>query len=247
MRKNYWIKKEDKNGGIIWRRGRAQGLEGAKGRIGNITKQIEELLKKKKKIKVLEIGTGFGRALLELKQKFGERIETHGTNYEKEWNQKLTAQYSLDQGFSREEIPKIYTKIDAGKKLRFKSNNFDFVFCQATVQYIIDRALFIEEVNRVLIKGGIAVLELQEYRSDHPKKYQNMFEIRKDNKVISTIKYLNNFGNIKVRKSLGRDWHYIIMSKVKKLNLKLKLIKHIHVEKINKNWWGTKIICEIRK
>ena len=53
------------------RQGRAKGLfgvKGAEGRIGDVVKYVKGLLKKKDKIKVLEVGTGYGRALLELKQ-----------------------------------------------------------------------------------------------------------------------------------------------------------------------------------
>jgi ubiquinone/menaquinone biosynthesis C-methylase UbiE len=242
VKKNYWIKKKDKEGKIIWRKGRASGLNEAKGRIGNITKNIKELLKKKKQIKILEIGAGFGRTLLELKKIFGEKIETFGTNYENEWNQKLAKEYGLDQGFSETEIPKIYIKVDAGKKLPFKNNSFDFIFCQATMQYITDRALFIEETNRILTKEGIAVLELQEYRSDHTKKYENLIEVWSNNKRIDFLNYLGEFKNIKVKKSKDRDWHYIIMKKVKKLNLNLKLTKFIDLEKISPKLWGKKVI-----
>jgi ubiquinone/menaquinone biosynthesis C-methylase UbiE len=245
-KKNYWIKKKGKKGEIIWRKGRAQGLEGAKGRIGNISEQIKELLKKKKKIKILEVGTGFGRALLELKQIYGERIEVTGTNYEKEWNQKLTNEYSLDQGFQKREIPKVITNVDAGKKLPFKKDAFDFIFCQATMQYILDRSLFIEEVNRLLTKEGLAVLELQEIRKDHPPEYYNLFEIWNDTKQINVLSYLKKFKNIKIKKSRGRYWHYLIMKKVKKLDLKLKLNAVIDVEAISEKFWGSKLVYMLK-
>jgi ubiquinone/menaquinone biosynthesis C-methylase UbiE len=243
MNKNYWIKKKGKKGEIIWRKGRAQGLEGAKGRIGDISEEIKEILRKKKHIKVLEIGAGFGRALLELKQIFGDKIEVFGTNYEKEWNQKLTQEYALNQKFSKKYIPKIYIKIDAGKKLPFKNNSFDFVFCQATMQYILDRAFFIEEVNRILTKEGIGILELQEYRSDHPKEYENLIEIWDNGKKIDFLEYLKKFKNIQIKKSKGRGWHYLIMKKTKNLKLRLKLVHFIDLEKdIYSGWWGKKVI-----
>ena len=247
MAKNYWIKKKGKDGKIIWRKGRAQGLEGAKGRIGNIRKYIDKLLKDKKKIKVLEIGTGFGRALLELNKIYGGSIETIGTNFEKEWNQKLTNEYALDQGFSKKEIPRIIPNIDAGKKLKFKSNSFDFVFCQATMQYIGDRALFLEEINRILTKQGVALLELQEYREDHPKEYENLIEVWKDGKIVDFLKFLKKFKNIKVKKSKGRFWHYLVMSKSKNLRLGLKLIHKIRIEQdISDTLWGTKLIYRVK-
>ena len=251
MAKNYILKKsgekyyfkEIKNGKIIWRKGRSQGLEGAKGRIGDISKQIKEILKDKEKIKILEIGAGFGRALLELKKIFGDRIEVFGTNFEKEFNQKLTKEYAIDQEFSIKEIPKIYPNFDAGKKFPFKNNSFDFVFCQATMQYISDRALFIEEVNRILTKEGIAILELQEYRKDHPKEYEHLIEIWDNGKKTNFLRYLGKFKNMKIKKSKGRDWHYLIMKKSKNLKLGLKLVQVIDLENdICSGWWGKKVI-----
>ena len=249
--KNYTLKKsgekyhfkEIKNNKIIWRKGRAQGLEGAKGRIGDVPKQIKEILNNKKKIKILEVGAGFGRTLLELKKLFGDKIEVFGTNFEKEFNQKLTREYAIDQGFSDKEIPKIYPNFDAGKKFPFKNNSFDFVFCQATMQYISDRALFIKEVNRILTKDGIAVLELQEYRKDHPKEYENLIEIWDNGKRIDFLKYLRKFKNMQIKKSKGRDWHYLVMKKTKNLNLGLKLVQVIDLENdIYSGWWGKKVI-----
>jgi SAM-dependent methyltransferase len=246
MKKNYWIKKNGENGEIIWRPGRSLGLEGAKGRIGNLVIPIKNLLKKKKKIRILEVGTGFGRALLELKQLFGDKIEVFGTNHENDWNQKLTNEYALDQGFLKNKIPKIYTKFDGGKKFHFKSSSFDFIFCQATMQYIRDRALFIEEINRILTKEGLAILELQEFRADHPKKYQEMIEILKNKKKINFLKYLKQFKNIKIKKSTGRSWHYIIMKKLDNFNLNLKIKKVINLENISSKYWGVKLIYNLK-
>jgi len=252
--KNYFIKKngekyifrEVKKGKIIWGKGRSQGLKGAKGRIGDIRKYCKDLLKNKPKINVLEIGTGFGRALLELKKIFGDKIGIYGTNYEREFNKRLVKEYAKDNGFSIKEkdMPKIYI-LDAGKKLPFKKEGFDFIFCQATMQYIIDRALFIEEVNRILTKQGRAVLELQEFRDDHPKEHKEMIEIWKSKKKINFLKYLKNFKNIKIKKSQGRDWHYIIMKKAKGFDLKLKLVKSISLENKTKKLWGEKVIFEV--
>jgi len=255
MSRNYFIKengekyqfREFKKGKIIWRKGRSQGLKGAKGRIGDIKKYCNDLLKYKSKIKILEIGAGFGQALLELKEIFSDKIEIYGTNYEKEFNKKLVKEYARDNGFSIKEkdIPKIYI-LDAGKKLRFNSNSFDFIFCQATMQYIIDRALFIEEANRILTKQGTAVLELQEFRDDHPKEHKEMIEILEGAKKINFLKHLKNFKNIKIKKSKGRDWHYIIMKKSKDFDLRLKLIKSIPLENKTKKLWGEKVIFKLK-
>ena len=59
------------------KQGRAKGLfgnKGAEGRLGSVPKYINEILKKKKKVRVLEVGTGYARALLELKGIFGNKV-----------------------------------------------------------------------------------------------------------------------------------------------------------------------------
>ena len=111
------------------------------------------------------------------------------------------------------------------------------------MQYISDRALFIEEVNRVLTKEGIAVLELQEYRKDHPKEYENLIEIWDNGKKIDFLKYLRELKNIQIKKSKGRYWHYLVMKKTNNLKLELKLVHVIELENdIYSGWWGKKVI-----
>jgi ubiquinone/menaquinone biosynthesis C-methylase UbiE len=237
---------------MIIRQGRAKGLfgeKGAEGRCGNVPNYIKEILKKKKKVKILEVGTGYGRALLELKQIFGEQIETYGVNLEKDWNISLCKKYALQEGFSSKDLPnKIYI-LDAAKKLPFKSGSFDFIFNPATMQYLSDKINFIEEVHRILTKEGIATLELEEYRETHPEEYQNLIEVwNKGGKRIDILNYLKTFNNIEVKKSKNRPWHYVLIKKTKKFNLDLKLIKAINLEEIAPSpiFWGTKSIYVIK-
>ncbi len=230
------------------RQGRAKGLygdKGAEGRLGDVTKYIKKILKRKKKIKVLEVGTGYGRALLELKQLFGEKIETYGINAEHEWDEKIVKLYARHENF-RVPLPKIYI-LDAGKTLPFKNESFDFIFNPATMQYIPDKIKFIEETNRILTKEGIAALELEEERIEHPLEYQQLFEIWDNGKRVNILKLLKRYKNIKVKKSKNRPWHYILMAKAKRLDFKLKLITTIDLEgEVSKDWnirwWGKKSI-----
>lgn len=233
------------------RQGRAKGLfgeKGAEGRLGNVINYTKEVLKKKQKAKILEVGTGYGRALLELKQIFGDKVETYGINLEKNWNLSLCKKYAKQEGFSSKNIPdKIYI-LDAAKKLPFKSGTFDIIFNPATMQYLSDKIQFIEEAHRILTKEGIAALELEQYRPTHPVEYQNNIEIwDKEGKRIDVLNYLKKFKNIQVKKSKNRPWHYILMKKVKNFNLGLKLIKYINLEEIAPSpvFWGSKSIYVI--
>ena|SRR3989344_1540081 len=237
---------------MIIRQGRAKGLfgeKGAEGRLGNVPKYIKEILEKKNKVRILEVGCGYGRALLELKQRFGDKVETYGINLEKDWNLSLCKKYALHEGFSTKDMPnKIYI-LNAGKRLPLKSSSFDFIFNPATMQYLEDKVIFIEETNRLLTKEGIAALELEEYRETHPAEYQNLIEIwNKEGKRIGVLDYLKRFKNIQVKKSKNRPWHYLVMRKAKNFDLKFKLIKSINLEEIAPSpiFWGTKSVYIVK-
>lgn len=76
----YNFKKVNGKKVIEWNRGRRRGIKEASERIGDYVKDIQNLINKKGKIKILEVGAGYGRSLLELKKEFGEKIEIHGIN-----------------------------------------------------------------------------------------------------------------------------------------------------------------------
>jgi ubiquinone/menaquinone biosynthesis C-methylase UbiE len=251
----YDIKEVDGRRQIVWNRGRLRGLEETKERIEDIVPHIKKLLKKKRKIKVLEVGCGYGKALLELRKIFGERVEIHGINSEERWTVKLVRRFGLaEKIFNKDEIdrnlPKIHI-LDAGRRIPFKGKSFDFIFSQACVQYIEDKALFLEEVNRILTDEGLAIIELQEMKEDYPVEYGTLFEIWDGEKKINCINYLKKFKNLKVRNSklakslitsARRNWHYAILKRAKRFNLGLRLIHSFDLNKIHGRWFGSKAI-----
>lgn len=240
---------------MAWNTGRLRGLKEAKERIGDIENEVSQLLLKKKKIRILEVGCGYGRILLELKKIFGDKITTEGINLEKEWNEKLCRKFGLKEKiFTEKEINKNLPKIhilDVGKKISLKSNSYDLIISQATVQYIGDKVLFLEEVNRILTKQGKAIIEIQEIKRSHPPEYSNLFEIWENCKIIQFRDYIKRFRNINVKKSKfwGENCSVITMKKSKKFKLNLKLMNCFgyDINRICKKWRGDKAVYIVIK
>jgi len=218
----------------VWSSGRNRGLNELSQRIGNILPPIDNLLK--------------------IKKKYGEKIQTYGINYEKDWNLDLIKKFGMHQKlFSKENIESHLPQLsiaDAGIKIPYKNKYFDFIFSQATTQYIADKAHFLEEVNRVLTKQGIAIIEMQNSKS--PPGYENIFEIwkskEKNEKPILFKDFIKGYDNIKINKSSqSSGWSIVILKKSKTFKLGLRLVYSIDLHKINSEWWGTKSVYVLKK
>lgn len=240
-----------KNKKIVWNRGRVRGLSEAKERLGDLVKECEKLLKVRKKIRVLEVGCGYAKILIELKRIFGNKIEAHGINLEERWKIGIVKKFALSNKLCSSKdfknlAPKIHIS-DAGIKIPLKSNFFDLIFSQASFQYIHDKAKALEEINRLLTKDGKAIIELQEIKSKPPIGYRELFDIWDRDKRIDPIKYLRKFKNINVRKSrTNKHWHVLIIKKANKFDLGLKLVENVDLHAINPKWWGTKAIYVLK-
>ncbi len=178
---------------IEWNRGRLRGLSEAKERLGDLVKECNKILKTKKKIKVLEIGCGYAKILIELKKVFGNKIETHGINLEERWRIELVKKFTLSNKLcSNKEFKDLAPKIhiaDVGIKIPLKSNSFDLIFSQASFQYVHDKAKALEEINRLLTKEGKAIIELQELKSTPLIGYRELFDVfDKDKRLYSNTR-----------------------------------------------------------
>src|SRR3989338_28552 len=131
-----------------------------------VQKLIRKALSKHKNVRVLEIGCGEGRVLMELQKSF-PTIELHGIN-RKPWaamrgtvSLKRTATYYqilTNAELKKVSLPKIHF-YDA-KKLQFPSNSFDLIISQVAIQYVARKDLLLEEAWRTLKLGGKALLNI---------------------------------------------------------------------------------------
>lgn len=248
----YWIKKVDGKKQRVWNYGRSRGLKEAKNIVCDIEKEVKVLLKNKKKIKILEVGCGYGKLLLELKKIFGDRVSTFGINKEKTWNLTLIKKFAVaEKIFSKEEVtknlPRLYL-LDVDKKFPFKDNSFDLVFSVRTIQYISNKAKFLENLNRIVNPSGIVITDIQDGSKDKPLEFRHRWEILAKNKKISIYQLLSKEKSVHLSKERGNPQDkYLKMKKDPKFRLNLKFISSFNLHNINPDWWGTKSVFVLGK
>jgi ubiquinone/menaquinone biosynthesis C-methylase UbiE len=243
----YWIKKVNGKKERVWNYGRSRGLEETKNIIGDIKKEVDLLLKVNNKIKILDVGCGYGKTLLELKKIYGDKIFTFGINKESRWNLNLIRKFAIaERIFAKEEINKNLPKLiicDVDNGIPFKDNFFDFVFSQRTIQYISDKAKYLEELNRVASPKGIIITDIQDGSKDRPLELQHRWEIWNKSKKVNIHNLLSKKKNIYLYKEKKNPQDKVIkMKKNKNFGLNLKLLSSIDLHKINPDWWGKKSI-----
>jgi ubiquinone/menaquinone biosynthesis C-methylase UbiE len=144
----------------------------------DLVPRISEISLQKKNLRLLEIGCGEGRLLMELAKHFPD-AQLEGVNKEP-WiamrgRQSLKKTALFYHIFSASELKRVHFPsihfCDA-KKLPFPSNHFDFVVSQVTFPHIERKDRAIEEVWRVLKKGGVGWINFDYYNNSYPPSLQ---------------------------------------------------------------------------
>ena len=125
---------------------------------------------------VLEVGFGWGFALLELAWLFRDQpVKFYGVDIEekKEFNSpRGIRDFAISHGIvPRKEadklpIPNLFA-YDAST-IHFENESMDFIYSAVTIRFIKRKIEFIEDVSRVLRPGGIALLHLGESNWNYP-------------------------------------------------------------------------------
>jgi SAM-dependent methyltransferase len=178
--------------------------------VGSLDEHIRRLLEKQPgRVEVLEVGFGYGRVLLELGWLFRDHevgFQGVDLNHYVDGPEQLRAiaeTYGIIPG---EELPTARMPAldyyDA-TRLKFADESLDFVYSAITVRFMRDKALFIEEVSRVLRPGGTALLHIGESNWDYPHglasddrvltPFTSRIVLRHDRELIPLADYLQLF------------------------------------------------------
>lgn len=130
---------------------------------------LQEIVEKNvlagEKTRVMEIGTGNGRVLMELRKLFPQ-VEFYGINKEKTHTFYRRESYiltALKFGiFDKMEIEQvelpyiIFQDVDFGARIPYDEGKFDIIFSQGTIPYIKYKFELFNEVMRILKPGGLS-------------------------------------------------------------------------------------------
>lgn len=230
---------------------RARGLEELSKRVGDITQEIEARLGRQERVRVLEVGFGFGTVLMELLKKYPGRLELHGINRRRaHGNWEAVRQNALSLGlFGADELDRLKPPdlhyCDVSEGVPFEEGTVDLVYSQVAVIYFDDKIRFLEELNRVLAPGGVARIDLWIERKDFPSEYGASLEIWDEGRKVPFWDYIKPFASLAARP--GKKRSYLELRKAGALDFGLDLAHVINMNDLCREWWGRKSIYRVRR
>lgn len=141
---------------------------------GVIEKSLRKAMKSREPVRLLEIGYGEGRVLMELRKLFPS-VELHGIN-KKPWPamrgpKSLIATAANYEILTKEEAMRVSLPVSHfydATELRFPDRFFDVVISQVSIYQMKRKDLLLQEVWRVLKTEGKAFLHVDSMYEDYP-------------------------------------------------------------------------------
>ncbi|MDZ7342953.1 MAG: class I SAM-dependent methyltransferase [candidate division KSB1 bacterium] len=176
-----------------------------------IQSTLSELLAPERNLKVLEVGFGHGRALMELAWRFrNENVAFYGVDKKqkppvekREDLCNIARLYNIipESELAYFQLPELFF-YDA-TTLHFDDDSLDLIYSAVTIRFIEKKAEFLEEACRVLKPGGVAMLHIGERRWNYPYSligdhrlltpYASRFILKHGNELIPLPVYMKLF------------------------------------------------------
>lgn len=222
---------------------RGRGLDDLALRTGGVVADIDERLSRRDHVRVLELGCGYGTALLQLRRRYGRRVELHGINRERgDGDADEIARHGRRQGLIEADADAPLPTIafgDVATGLPYPADHFDVVFSQVAWLYFGNKIGVLREVSRVLATDGIARIDADELCPKLPPEYQRLVEIWRDGRIVPFADYLGTRGLALVAAGEG---HFLRVTKVTGLGDDLVPVCEIDTALLDPHWDGVKCV-----
>jgi SAM-dependent methyltransferase len=227
---------------------RSRGHADLARRAGGVMADVDERLARQPTVRLLELGCGYGTVLLELRQRYGARVELCGVNRRnRDGDLDAMRRNGMERGLYAGDadgagLPAlVYTDVAHG--LPFAEETFDIVFSQVAWLYFGNKVGVLREVSRVLRPDGLARIDADEVRHDLPPEYNRLVEIWQAGKLIPFGVYAHAHGMSLVP---AADGEYLRFGKCPRFGADLETIVEIDVSAIDPTWSGVKCVYRRR-
>lgn len=228
---------------------RGRGVHELDRRVGGVDAEIEARLARQDVVRVLELGCGYGTALLELGARYGRRVELHGLNRARgdgdaEVLLRNASERGLFEGGAPDagELPSI-AYADAAAGLPFPDDSFDLVYSQVAWLYFGNKVGVMREVMRVLRDGGLAKIDADELRPGLPAEYGRLVEIWRDGALLPFGEYLRRYA---IALADAPEGHYLRFGKVDAFGDDLEPVLEIDLSTLHAHWDGIKCVYRVQ-
>jgi len=226
---------------------RGRGVSDLARTVGGIVDEIDERLAKRDTVRVLELGCGYGTALLELATRYGKRAELHGMNHlPDDGNADILLRNARERGLlgATPDVRDLPTLAfgDVANGLPFPDDTFDLVYSQVAWLYFGAKLAVVREVMRVLRADGVAKIDADELRPQLPQEYRRLVEIWENGMLVPFGAYASRHG---VALTAAPDGTYLRFRKSPTFAADVVPVAEIDLSEICADWDGVKCVYRI--
>jgi SAM-dependent methyltransferase len=220
---------------------RARGIDELERRVGDVRGEIDARLARQDVVRVLELGCGYGTALLELRTRYGARVELHGVNRQyRDGNLEILRRNAAERGIEGGDSPwPTIAYADVANGLPFADDSFDLVVSQVAWLYFGNKIGVMREVMRVLLDGGLAKIDADELRTGLPVEYARLVEIWEDGVLVPFGDYLRRFG---IGWAAAPEGEYLRFARSSGFGADLVPVVEIDLSTLHAHWDGVKCV-----
>ena len=227
---------------------RARGLRDLERLVGGIGDDIDAMLARRAPLRVLELGCGYGTALLELRARYGGRLELHGLNrFPFDGAADVLYRNAVERGLlgEGEAASAPWPTIrhgDVAGGLPYPDDSFDLVYSQVAWLYFGNKIGVVREVMRVLRADGIAKIDADEIHPALPPEYARLVEIWDHGRLLPFGEYMRRYGGAFVPAPEGE---YLRIRKADVFGRDLMPVFTLDVAAVCPDWDGIKCVYRV--
>jgi SAM-dependent methyltransferase len=220
---------------------RARGIGDLDRLVGGVCREIDERLARQDVVRVLELGCGYGTALLELRARYGRRVALHGFNRAPEdGDAAIVLRNAAERGLTGGDAPMpTIAHGDVARGLPYPDASFDIVYSQVAWLYFGNKVAVVREVIRILRADGLAKIDADELRPELPPEYRRLVEIWQDGRLVPFGEYLRRFG---MGFAQAPEGEYLHLGRCAGFGDDLRLVAEIDLSLLHGHWDGIKCV-----